>query len=280
MMRWLLLALSMTAFFAPPISLVQAEEKASAETTTTSQDVPYEYYVHAGGDEYPFCQVLSDYLNKIPNLPPRFAEFPYDPNLDPRFTKPDWKEVDINTHKDIIAHFYAQEEKGRQTEEQYAANLAKFTAVIDTMIAEDIKEREARLEVARFKIDNYDDQTVYRYRRTDFNKYDGAFVWWAYYVDVQYPNPWNETPNQYNRYLNLLGGNYASYDTNGKRTPPRHGYDAIIFKGTTFLIPYPMYGGNSVFWPERSGGLVFNHPSKRGAGEICGLGRRPKGAGK
>lgn len=271
MIRCLPVAIIMSVVFALPVPSAWADGKAA------TQDVPYEYYVFEGKD-YPVCQELSDYFNRIPNLPPRFAEFPYDPNLDPRFTKPDWKEVDINTHKDIIAHFYTQEEKGYQTDAQYDANLAKFTAVIDTMIEDDVKKHEARLEFARFKIDNYEEQNVYRFYRTNFTP-DGPYSRWAYYVDFPYPNKNNASKNYYNRRLNI--GVQTYYERDGRRVVSTNGYDAIIFKGITFLIEYPMYSFSTVYWPERLGDeLAFLHQSRDGGGRTCLLSRRPATKGK
>ncbi len=211
------------------------------------------YIVSAGAEDYPICQILVNHLNKMPPLPSSFAEFPAI-SADPDFSKPDWKDVDVMEHKDVVAALIAFGERSGNWDGYHTA-LIKFTSNIDQIMAGEIKDYQARMQVAEFKIDNSAVRKVYRYYR----RFWSPPLWregWSYYVPQESP----ERSYYYNRRINFGGTNYQT--TNDlKWHYSFETYDALIYKGQTFLLHGDL---TEVYWPRMSQlNLSLGRPTSR-----------------
>jgi len=138
-----------------------------ADDTVRIGDAPKGFYV-SSNEGYPVCDVIVKNLNSIPNLTLRLKELPAPPNSS-TYRKPDWQNVDVRAHKDIVAHLDVYDSlddtKRFGPDRGSQKHFEELSPQFDAFLERDITEREAIMQVAQFDIDNDKvPDTVYRYR--------------------------------------------------------------------------------------------------------------------
>lgn len=256
---------------------VRAEEKASilplsgaSQTSQRAQEpigkTAYHFKVVDSVDGNSFCTVLTEYLNGLPSLSGRFLEIPLS-TTNHRFTKPDWKSLDVFAHKDIVAWLHEFEQKQAMLMAREEINLSQFSPVIDDeAIKNEIQKLSAKLDVAHFDLDNNGEkEDVYRYFRAYSNQGNDAYGGWSYFA-----------PSMQDHHVYFINKdlNTPRLETSGHNLHRPQVYEAFVYFGHTYLLKGPFYDVITVYQPVEADsdgiGISMIDPNSRDS-KVCSI---------